>query len=102
MNIQISQHQKIGFILLVVFLLGVSTGLGFSYYSVKKIPGVTAEDFRLDDQEATILAIKKVRPAVVSIIIYDWEEQTIINLSTGAGVSDTLLQVGYSFLMGMM
>ncbi len=82
MNIQISQHQKLGFILLVVFLLGFSAGLGFSYYWVKEIPGVTAEDFRLDDQEATILAIKKVRPAVVSIIIYDWEEQNIINLST--------------------
>ncbi len=43
-----------------------------------------AEDLRLDDQEATIRAIKQVIPAVVSIIVYDYEEMLSIDISTGA------------------
>ncbi len=34
---------------------------------------VTADKLRLDDQEATIQAIKKAMPAVVSVVVYDQE-----------------------------
>lgn len=44
---------------------------------------ITADNIRLDDQEATILAIKKVIPAVVSIIVYEQQNVITYNMETG-------------------
>lgn len=44
---------------------------------------------RLDDQEATVRAIKKVMPAVVNIIVMDKQTTTIINLDTGEQTEKT-------------
>jgi len=43
----------------------------------------TAEDMRLDEQEATIRAIKKVTPSVVSVVVYDQEDSVSLNMNTG-------------------
>jgi len=44
---------------------------------------VTAVDLRLDDQEATVRAIKKVMPSVVSVTVTDNQNNTVIDLQTG-------------------
>ena len=53
------------------------------------ITDVVADTLHLDDQEATIRAIKKVMPAVVNIIIMDKETTTTINLNTGEQTQKT-------------
>ncbi len=76
---------KVIFALLAVFALAVF-GLAFSRpLAFAPLPAnqLSAQNLCLDEQEATIRAIKKVRPAVVSIIVYDEEEITNINLFTG-------------------
>ena len=48
-------------------------------------PGLTkviADNLRLDDQEATIRAINKVMPAVVSIVITEQRGTVIVNLNS--------------------
>lgn len=65
----------------LIFLVGVSSGIYLGYYP--QVNKVIADALRLDDQEATILAIKKIMPAVVSIIIYDQRETILIDLFTG-------------------
>ncbi len=57
---------------------------GITFYALKLNNNVTAQNLSLDDQQATIQAIKKVIPAVVSLIVYDQQETVIIDLSTGA------------------
>lgn len=70
------------FFAVTVFLLIVSAG---AYYFSSLNSGIVAADtLKLDDQEATIRAIKKVMPAVVSITIYDYDETLSYNLETGA------------------
>lgn len=69
---------------LIISLLLITAFAGGLVYDQKHdLTGVTADDLRLDDQEATIRAIKKVIPAVVNIIIMDQETVTTINLGTG-------------------
>ncbi|MDD4333426.1 MAG: trypsin-like peptidase domain-containing protein [Patescibacteria group bacterium] len=70
-------------ILFIIFSLGISLGLGLNNFLAKNISTATADSLRLDDQEATIRAIQKIQPAVVSIVIYGQEEIVNINLSTG-------------------
>lgn len=53
------------------------------------IGGAVADVPRLDDQDATIMAIKKVMPAVVNIIVMDKQVSTVINLSTGEQTQKT-------------
>lgn len=50
---------------------------------------VTAENLRLDDQEATIRAINKAMPAIVSVVVLDEQTVTTINLSTGEQIKKT-------------
>lgn len=69
-------------IISLIFLIGVSAVL-FVYNYNPNLVNVIADNLRLDDQEATIRAIKKVMPAVVSIIIIDQQSTIIIDLSTG-------------------
>lgn len=70
-------------IILIVLLIGVSTGIFINNLLERSSNSATAEDLRFDDQEATIRAIKKVNPAVVSIIVQEKKESVIINLLTG-------------------
>lgn len=53
------------------------------------IAEISADKLRLDDQEATIMAIKKVMPAVVNIIVMDKQTTTVINLNTGEQTKKT-------------
>ncbi|PIR13621.1 hypothetical protein COV49_01555 [Candidatus Falkowbacteria bacterium CG11_big_fil_rev_8_21_14_0_20_39_10] len=68
-------------LILIIFLFGIGLGIGFNIS--RNFNSATADSLQFDEQEATILAIKKVQPAVVSIIVYDWQENTIIELPSG-------------------
>ena len=83
-NMKTKKYLIISLLLLVSFGGGLAANLYLS-----KLENVTADTLRLDDQEATIRAIKKVRPAVVSIIIMDRQTTTVINLGTGAQTKKT-------------
>lgn len=65
---------------LIVLLAAAVYAAG--YYS-SPAPDATADNLRLDDQEATILAIKKVTPSVVSILVYDNIEYASYDFTTG-------------------
>lgn len=74
----------------ITILITTATAVNFLILS----PAIT-EDLRLDDQEATIRAINKVMPAVVSIIVYDQAEVESYNLQTGErSVSEVRREVG--------
>lgn len=86
-------------IILMVFLIG--GGFGFILNN-KTTPGATADDLRLDEQEATIRAIKKVIPAVVSITVYELRDFTTYDISTGkngATKQKAVLGSGTGFLI---
>jgi len=72
---KIQKYIVIGLILL--------TGFGGGLLINDFLPGVTADNLRLDDQEATIRAINKVMPSVVSIIVADQQSTIVIDLKTG-------------------
>lgn len=62
----------------------------------------TADDLKLDDQEATVRAIKKNMPAVVSIVVYDLGVVSTFDIKTGAESVATEKQVqgsGTGFLI---
>ena len=77
----ITMKMKKYFIISLLFLIGISAA--WFVYSSNAVTKVIADTLRLDDQEATIRAINKVMPAVVSIIIIDQQSSITINLSTG-------------------
>lgn len=52
---------------LALFVFGLSLGL---FLSMPSAPALEADNLRFDEQEATVRAIKKVAPAVVSIDVY--------------------------------
>jgi serine protease Do len=79
MDVKISRTKKLIISILLLLVLGIGANLSFTLPSFNL---VGADDLRLDDQEATIRAIKKVMPAVVSIIIYGQEEYIDYDLST--------------------
>ncbi|MFH1427591.1 MAG: trypsin-like peptidase domain-containing protein [Patescibacteria group bacterium] len=64
-------------ITILIFSSAYVGGLSWQYFNNTAI----ADNLSLDEQEATIRAIKKVSPAVVSIIVD--EEKDVINLTTG-------------------
>lgn len=76
-------NKKLAITLSLVFLFGSGAGFYFNSIIKNSVAPAVAEDLRLDDQEATVRAIKKVMPAVVSIIVYDYKESLIINLDSG-------------------
>jgi len=82
-TMRLSSTKKLIIIILLTFLIGAGAGLSFDNFIVRDTNSVIADDLHLDDQEATIRAIKKVMPAVVSIIVYDYQEYITINLGTG-------------------
>lgn len=75
-------------IISLTLVIGVSAILFFYNYN-PNIAKVIADNLRLDDQEATIRAIKKVMPAVVNIIVMDKQATTVINLNTGEQTKKT-------------
>lgn len=75
------------FIIIFIFLIGAAAVL-FANYN-PSINGAIADSPKLDDQEATIMAIKKVMPAVVNIIVMDKQITTVVNLSTREKTKNT-------------
>lgn len=75
-----TRFHKIIFIFFIIFFIGCGFLLSDN---IRQPQAATAEDFRLDDQEATIRAIKKIKPAVVSIIIYDYDSALEIGTVSG-------------------
>lgn len=73
------KFKKLIFILVIIFALAV---IYVNFAGLSKNITI-ADNLSLDDQEATIRAIKKVMPAVVNIIIYDQQETIIVDLGTG-------------------
>jgi serine protease Do len=62
-------------------------GIAFGFLSGVNFSGITkpltADSLRLDDQEATVRAIKKVMPAVVSIRVSETVNNALLDLNTG-------------------
>jgi len=77
---KIPTTRKLLISILLLLVLGIGINLDFT---VPKMNLAGADNLRLDEQEATILAIKKVMPSVVSIIVYEQKESASFNLSTG-------------------
>ncbi len=73
--------KKFYFFFVLLFFIGCF--LTIINTDLFKHSGVIAGDFLLDEQAATMRAIKNVRPAVVSIIVYDELEMENIDLLTG-------------------
>jgi len=71
----------ISFLLIIIF--SIFTAAGFYYFNDHNNLEAVAQKLQLDDQTATIMSIKKVIPAVVSIIIYNQEQALSYDLSTG-------------------
>lgn len=71
--------------LVVVLLMTIIfiAGVFYDRLFLNDIKSLAADILKLDEQEATIRAIKKVMPAVVSIIIYDEKEIITLDLATG-------------------
>jgi len=67
-----------------LFLGGVGFNLDWPGFNLGQ-----ADNLQFDEQEATIRAIKKVLPSVVSIIVYGQEEYVNVNLSTGQQTKET-------------
>lgn len=61
----------------------IATGIFYSFLFSSSKYTVDAGNYRLDDQDATIMSIKKVMPAVVSIVVYDQTIVSEIDLGTG-------------------
>ncbi|PIR93249.1 hypothetical protein COT99_01720 [Candidatus Falkowbacteria bacterium CG10_big_fil_rev_8_21_14_0_10_43_10] len=83
--------------ILHVYIIAVLTlsiaAAGLLGWQQLRLNTAAAVDLQLDEQEATIRAINKVSPAVVSIIIYDYQD--VINISSqGAQVTKQKNQVG--------
>lgn len=67
------------FLVMAIILAG-----GFFYFiGIYNNKILNADNLRLDEQESTILAVKKVQPAVVNIIIYEQTQVIDYNRSTG-------------------
>ena len=77
------------YIIISLLLLVVLSGGWVALGDNSRVANVIADTLRLDDQEATIMAIKKVMPAVVSIIIMDKQTVITIDPATGAQTQQT-------------
>ncbi len=79
MTIKSTNKFLLTLVILVIFGTGVYLGINADKINFSE---VIAEDLQLDDQEATIRAINRVIPAVVSIQVFDQEEILTIDLDT--------------------
>lgn len=75
---QLLKQFKIGSLVILIFFIGFAS----SNLIRQTTPPLTAANLKFDEQEASIRAIKKVSPAVVSIIVYVQTERITINLDT--------------------
>ncbi len=73
------------FLIILAFFLLLS---GSTYFAALNFRTAAAGKFQLDEQAATIMAIKKTMPAVVSIIVYDEESVVTYNVDTGDQTSE--------------
>lgn len=64
--------------IIFIFALGLVSG----YVFLNNAKPLTADILRLDEQEATIRAIKKTNPSVVSIVVYDLQEFSTYDIKT--------------------
>lgn len=64
----------------LIAIVCLSGGLALGYKLAPR--SVTADNLRLDEQEATVRAVKKALPAVVSIVVYD--QENVININVDA------------------
>ena len=89
------KNFKNRYLIISVIIFVFSAGLLAGVKIYQSALPATAQDLSLDDQEATIRAIKDITPAVVSILVLG-EEQTInYDLSTGQQtVSNDTVPVG--------
>ncbi len=67
----------------------LSFGFAFLFIKLFSPSVIVADDLLLDEQEATIRAIAKVQPAVVSIIVYDEEEVLSIDIESSIQTIET-------------
>jgi len=67
-------------LIITITVLGVGAGGAVFLHNFQATP-LIAVDLSLDEQEATIRAIKKVSPAVVSIVVNDYEE--VVSVGNG-------------------
>ncbi len=67
-----------GVVLLSAICLFFGLALGYKFSP----RAVTADNLKLDEQEATVRAIKRALPAVVSIVVYDKENVVNVNLGS--------------------
>lgn len=68
--------------IIIIFLFGAGCGLCFNSCFMR-LGKATADNLRLDDQEATVRAVNKIMPAVVSILVYNYEDSLSFNLESG-------------------
>jgi len=80
-------NKKLFFLLLLfVLLFGLNFDRIVNFLGLEKfneISNVSAGDIGLDDQVATIRAIQKAMPAVVSIAVYEQQKRVTINVQSG-------------------
>lgn len=76
-------HNKRTVIFTTFIIVLVCAGVGLLIVNGNSEKAVTAEQYILDEQAATIQAIKRVRPAVVSIIVYGYDDTITVDMLTG-------------------
>lgn len=83
-NRSVKVNMKKAFNIILILCLGIL--IVFNGYFLFKQSGadfVTADDLSFDEQEATIRAIQKAMPSVVSVLVYEEIELSYINPETG-------------------
>ncbi len=70
-------------IFLALFLALFVFGSGFYASKFFNTPMVEADDLSFDEEEATVRAIKKIMPSVVSIVVHYEEDVSILDVGTG-------------------
>lgn len=75
-------QKKFSLLYFAVSILIISNFI-FIFNGFLRPVSTNADSLRLDEQEATVRAIKSVIPAVVSLTIYDYQVSTVYNINTG-------------------
>lgn len=76
--------KKNFFKLLAIFILLAAAFSGIYFAGRHGGMPVVADILKLDEQEASIRAIKKIMPSVVSITVYDYDDTVSFDLNSGA------------------
>ncbi|MFH0840616.1 MAG: trypsin-like peptidase domain-containing protein [bacterium] len=84
-----NKKKILALVIILIFLLGFNFGrIMFAINNNVDQFSASADDISLDDQEATIRAIQKALPSVVSIAVHEPTNEIIFNLSTGEQTSN--------------